>query len=342
MDRRDVKQQKTETPPAIACVGVKKYFPVGRGRRAQRIRAVDGVSFSVQRGEILGIVGESGSGKSTIGKCVMCLHETTEGEIYHDGVRINAPGRRASARTDGRRMQMVFQNPYASFNPRKSIGGAFVELGGVNGMDRETARARADELLETVGLSADAALWRRYPAGLSGGQLQRLAIARALLPGPSVLIADEPVSALDVSVQAQILNLFIDLRARLGLTIVFISHDLTVVGNLCDTVVVVYLGVIVEMAPVETLFAKILHPYSKALFAAEPKDHPRDVSARLFVRGDVANALDVGAGCRFADRCRHCIKGLCDRRAPPLTEAEPGHFVACHFPLGVGSEQFVI
>jgi peptide/nickel transport system ATP-binding protein/oligopeptide transport system ATP-binding protein len=336
-------RQTADAPPAIECVGVKKYFPIGgRGKRAHRIHAVDGVSFSVREGEFFGIVGESGSGKSTIGRCVIRLIETTEGAIYRDGVPIDALGRRGKAGAGVRGIQMIFQNPYASFNPRKSIGAVFVELGKMHGMRREEALARTDELLETVGLPAGPAMRGRYPAGLSGGQLQRLAIARALLPSPSVLIADEPVSMLDVSVQAQILNLFMDLRERLRLTVIFISHDLAVVGNLCDTAAVVYLGVIVETAPVDRLFARILHPYSKALFAAAPKAHPRDVSGRLFVRGDIANALDIGEGCRFANRCRHRIKAVCDGKTPPLTEVEPGHFVACHFPLGIGSEQFVI
>jgi peptide/nickel transport system ATP-binding protein/oligopeptide transport system ATP-binding protein len=338
-----IERWATNAHPAIECVGIKKHFPIGgRNDRAHTLRAVDGVSFSVRKGEIFGIVGESGSGKSTIGRCIVRLQETTEGRIFLDGVPVNAPGCRAVAPADRRRIQMVFQNPYASFNPRKSIGGAFVELGKVNGMSREAALARTDELLETVGLPPGETMRRRYPADLSGGQLQRLAIARALLSEPSVLIADEPVSALDVSVQAQILKLFVELRERLGLTVIFISHDLIVVGNLCDTVAVVYLGLIVEMAPVEKLFAKILHPYSKALFSAGPKEHPRDVSGWPFVRGDVASAFDIGSGCGFAGRCRHCIKSVCDAKAPPLTEVEPGHFAACHFPLGVGDEQFEI
>jgi peptide/nickel transport system ATP-binding protein/oligopeptide transport system ATP-binding protein len=328
---------------AVRLVDVKKYFPIGgSGRRAHFVHAADGVSFSVRKGEIFGIVGESGSGKSTIGKCVIRLHETTAGEIYHNGVLINKPGYKHGRSVDRTGIQMVFQNPYTSFNPRKSIGGAFTELGKVNGMTGAEATAQTDRLLGMVGLPEGPEMRARYPRSLSGGQLQRLAIARALMPSPSVLIADEPVSALDVSVQAQILNLFMDLRDKLRLTILFISHDLTVVGNICDTVAVVYLGAIAEMAPARDLFSNILHPYSKALFSAKPKEHPKDIPGRLFVQGDVASAVDVGAGCRFAKRCRNCNKGICDERTPLLREVEPKHFVACHFPRVVGDEQFQI
>jgi peptide/nickel transport system ATP-binding protein/oligopeptide transport system ATP-binding protein len=313
---------------ALRCVDLKKHFPLKMGQRGvgAAIRAVDGVGFSVRKGEIFGIVGESGSGKSTIGKCLIGLHAPTSGEVYVDGASI----------------QMVFQNPYASFDPRQQIERAFIELGRANAMTRADAAARMEQLLEAVGLPTPAALRGRYPRDFSGGQLQRLAIARALMPSPSVLIADEPVSALDVSVQAQILNLFCDLRARFALSVLFISHDLTVVGNLCDTVAVVYLGAIVETASAKALFAHRHHPYTEALFSARPKAHPKDLPGRLFVRGDVAGGAPEGDGCRFAERCRHCIKGVCDVRAPLLAEVGRGHFVACHFPRGAGDEPFDI
>lgn len=319
----------------IRCSHIKKYFPVKDkkdGGKKHFLHAVDDVSFSVKRGEIFGVVGESGSGKSTIGRCIINLHQTTEGQIFYEDTQINEL-KGKELKPFRNKIQMVFQNPYASFNPKKSIEQFFVELGRVNGMSKAEALGRASELLEMVNLLPQFEILKRYPKEMSGGQLQRLAIARALMLQPEFLVADEPVSALDVSVQAQILNLFLELREKLGLTIMFISHDLTVVKNICDTVAVVYLGTIVEMAPAKELFNHIMHPYSEALISAKPKTHPNDVTNRIVLTGDIPNAIDVPEGCRFAKRCKYCKEGKCTGETPVLREIEEGHYVACHFPL---------
>lgn len=319
----------------VRCSHVKKYFPVKDKKDPKHkhyLHAVDDVSFSIKKGEIFGVVGESGSGKSTIGRCIINLHQTTDGEIYYEDTKINdLKGKELKPFRN--KIQMVFQNPYASFNPKKSIAQFFAELGKTNGMTKQQALGKASELLEMVNLLPQFEILRRYPKEMSGGQLQRLAIARALMMDPQFLIADEPVSALDVSVQAQILNLFMELRDKLGLTIMFVSHDLTVVKNICDTVAVVYLGTIVEMAPAEVLFNHIMHPYSEALISAKPKTHPKDETNRIMLTGDIPNAIDVQEGCRFAKRCRYCQEGKCTGETPVLREIEDGHYVACHFPL---------
>jgi len=319
----------------IRCEGVKKYFPISNKHLKggnHFLHAVDDMNFEIREKEIFGIVGESGSGKSTIGRCILNLHNTTEGAIYFRDKKINNLSGRELKEYRGK-MQMVFQNPFASFNPKKSVGSMFIEIGKSMGLNKREALGRASELLEMVSLLPQFEILRRYPKEMSGGQLQRLAIARALMLGPEFLIADEPVSALDVSVQANILNLFVELREKLGLTILFVSHDLTVVENICDTVAVVYLGVIVELAPADKLFGNILHPYSEALISAKPKNHPNDESNRIILEGDIPNAVDVKEGCRFADRCRYCHSQKCKSETPKLQEIEEGHFVACHFPL---------
>lgn len=320
--------------PLIRCEHIKKYFPVKGGKDGKKhyLHAVDDVSLEIFPKQIFGIVGESGSGKSTIGRCIINLEQTTSGEIYFWDQKINNLN---DKELDAYRskIQMVFQNPFASFNPKKSVKSFFLELGRTHGMKKADALGRASELLEMVNLLPQFEMLKRYPRDLSGGQLQRLAIARALMLNPEFLIADEPVSALDVSVQAQILNLFIELRDKLGLTIMFISHDLTVVRNICDMVAVVYLGVVVEMGPAEKLFSNISHPYSEALISAKTKTHPRDVSRRIMLEGDIPNAIDVGPGCRFADRCRYCDGKRCKSETPKLVEVEEGHFAACHYPL---------
>lgn len=329
-----MKKEPEREVPVIRCEHVKKYFPVkDKSTKGKHyLHAVDDVSFDIHRKQIFGIVGESGSGKSTIGRCVINLHKTTDGKIFYNGRQINNCTNR-ELNEYRNKIQMVFQNPFASFNPKKSIESFFVELGKTHGMNKNDAIGRASELLEMVNLLPQFEILKRYPKNLSGGQLQRLAIARALMLNPEFLIADEPVSALDVSVQAQILNLFVELRDKLGLTIMFISHDLTVVRNICDMVAVVYLGVIVEMGTAEKLFSNIAHPYSEALISAKPKNHPNDISQRIILEGDVPNAIDVGKGCRFADRCRYCNNQKCKTETPELREIEDGHYVACHYPL---------
>ena len=318
----------------IKCENIKKYFPVKDKSSLGKhyLHAVDDVSFEIEKGEIFGIVGESGSGKSTIGRCIINLHNTTDGKIFYKGEQINNLPSRELAKYRNE-IQMVFQNPFASFNPKKSIENFFCELGKTHGMSKAEALGRAGELLEMVSLLPQFDMLKRYPKDLSGGQLQRLAIARVLMLNPSVLIADEPVSALDVSVQAQILNLFVELRDKLGLTIMFISHDLTVVSNICDMVAVVYLGKIVELGSAEKLFTNTKHPYSSVLISAKPKNHPKDKSDRIILEGDIPSAIDVPEGCRFAGRCPYCRGSKCTDETPELIEIEEGHFVACHYPL---------
>lgn len=309
---------------------LKKYYQVNKSLQLEKIKyvhAVDDVSFDIYKGEIFGVVGESGSGKSTIGRCILRLINITEGEVKFNGNDIT--NLNFNQMKEYRRdMQMVFQNPFSSFNPKKTIGGAMSEIGRVYKMSKSDTNARIEELLKLIKLPQD--VLYRGPGELSGGQLQRLAIARALLLNPTFVMADEPVSALDVSVQSQILNLFLDLRDELGVTIMFVSHDLNVVRHVCDTVAVMYLGNIVEMAPVDELFSNTLHPYTQALISAKPKNHPLDNKERIILEGDVPNAIDIPKGCRFASRCKMFKAGVCDQANPPMEEHTPGHYVACH------------
>lgn len=306
---------------------IKKYFPVGKG---SYLHAVDDVSFDINEGEIFGIVGESGSGKSTIGRCILRLLDIDSGEVIFNGNRIDNITK-LHMKKYRKKMQMVFQNPLASFNPKKYIGQTFLELGKAYKIPKETLNKNIINILELINLSAD--VLTRMPNQLSGGQLQRLAVARCLLLNPSFIVADEPVSALDVSVQAQILNLILDLKDKIGLTILFISHDLNVVQKVCDSVAVVYLGVIVEKAPKEELFGRTAHPYTQALMDVKPIEHPALRKDKDILLGDIPSAVDVKAGCRFAGRCKICEKGLCDEITPELRDIGGGHFVACHHPL---------
>lgn len=318
----------------IEVKNIKKYFPIGGSKmapaRIKYLHAVDNVSFSIKKGEIFGIVGESGSGKSTIGRCALQLLDIDEGEVYFENKRIDHLTNR-ELKFYRRDMQMVFQNPLSSFNPKKTIGSAFRELGYVYKENKVDLEKRIRELIRFINLPED--VLNRTPNQLSGGQLQRLAIARALLLRPKFILADEPVSALDVSVQAQILNLIIDLKEELGMTMLFISHDLAVVEHVCDVVAVVYLGMIVEMAETKELFSNIMHPYTQALMSAKPKSHPLEEKQRIILEGDVPSAVDVKEGCRFSNRCPRFRAGECDQATPALYEETPGHWVACHFPI---------
>ena len=304
---------------------VKKYYPV---KNKRTLKALDGVSLDVYDGEVLGVVGESGCGKSTLGKCIMSLAEVTEGSIALDGKDISGLNRKEK-KDMRRRMQMVFQNPFSSFNPKFSIGRSLTMVGKFYGMSPEQVRKRLEELLAVISL--DKSVLNRMPGELSGGQLQRLAIARALIPNPGFILADEPVSALDVSVQAQILNLILDLRSQYQQTMMFISHDLPVVEHICDRVVVMYLGSIMEMGTVDDLFSHTAHPYTQALLAAKPKENPDIVKEEIRLEGDVPNALNMPTGCKFHTRCPLAKKGLCDIKVPELKEVSAGHTVACHF-----------
>ena len=274
----------------------------------------------------MGVVGESGCGKSTLGRSVLRLFPITEGEILFDGTDLSRMNRR-ELKSFRKNMQMIFQNPYSSFNPKQKIGSALYEVGRVYGMDEKAIREKVEQLMEYISLPLD--MLQRSPGELSGGQLQRLAIARALILEPGFIVADEPVSALDVSVQAQILNLITDLRKKLKMTMMFISHEMTVVEHICDNVAVMYLGRIVEMAPVNELFSNICHPYTQALMSAIPKADPEDTKERIILEGDIPNAIDLPQGCSFASRCRYCTQ-QCREKAPELIDLGNGHKVACY------------
>jgi oligopeptide/dipeptide ABC transporter ATP-binding protein len=310
-----------------------KDFPVGGGflrRSSAQLRAVDGVSFSLARGETVGLVGESGCGKTTTGRCILQLERPTSGRIVFEGVNL-ATRSEEELRTVRRRMQVIFQDPYSSLNPRMTVGQILAEPLKVHGIvpDAKARATRVRELLEQVGLAAQHA--RRYPHQLSGGQRQRVGIARALAMEPSLIICDEPVSALDVSIQAQIVNLLEDLQSRLGLAYLFIAHDLSVVRHISDRVVVMYLGKVVEIADRQALYEEPLHPYTRALLSAVPIPDPSLElhRERTVLRGEVPSPLTPPTGCVFHPRCPIAVD-RCSAEIPPLREIKPGHWAACH------------
>jgi oligopeptide/dipeptide ABC transporter ATP-binding protein len=310
--------------------GLKKHFHAGRGLLGlgrSTIRAVDGVSFSIARGEVVGLVGESGSGKSTVGRALLRLIEPTAGSVRFDGTDITRLGRTALRRLR-RRMQIVFQDPYASLDPRRRVEDLIGDVLDIHGLAKGPARrARVVELLEQVGLPPEHI--DRFPHQFSGGQRQRIGIARALAVAPDFIVADEPVSALDVSVQAQIVNLLQDLQEEFKLSYLFIAHDLAVVKHISDRVAVMYLGKIVEQADKASLYGTPRHPYTQALLSSIPVPNPKLRRARVRLTGDVPSALAPPAGCRFNTRCPHATD-ICRSAEPPVVTPAPGHSVACH------------
>jgi peptide/nickel transport system ATP-binding protein len=311
-----------EAPAMLAVRGLKKYF----GSSDRPVRAVDDVSFEIRKGEVLGLVGESGSGKSTIGRSVLKLLDPTAGEVVFEGVDL-VPLTARAMRPYRRHLQIIFQDPYASLNPRRRVGDTLGEALSTHGLHAGPARAaRIAELLRLVGLAPEHA--RRFPHEFSGGQRQRIGIARALAVEPRFIVADEPVSALDVSIQAQVINLLSDLREQFGLTMLFISHDLDIVEYLCDRIVVLYLGKVMEIAPARAMYRTPLHPYTQALLAASPRPDPDARRERRLLNGDIPSPVDPPSGCVFRTRCPHA-QDACAATVPPLREIAPGRFKAC-------------
>lgn len=316
--------------PLLEVSGLKKHFPIRKGllgRVAGHVRAVDGVSFTIGRGETLGVVGESGCGKSTTGRLVMKLMEPTAGSIHFAGQDITTLGPE-SLRALRRQMQIIFQDPYSSLDPRQTAGAIVAEPMVVHGLAHGQEKTdRVEALFRRVGLRPDD--MRKLPAGFSGGQRQRIGIARALALNPGLIVCDEPVSALDVSIQAQVVNLLMDLQDELGLSYLFIAHDLAVVHHISHRIAVMYLGRVVELAPRRRIFRTPLHPYTRALLSAIPQPDPARRTDRIVLGGDLPSPVNPPSGCHFQTRCP-AVMPHCRTHEPALRELDPGHWAACH------------
>lgn len=327
----DMHSLSSSPKPLLEVKGLTKYFPIKGGifgRQVDQVHAVDGVSFDIAPGETLGMVGESGCGKSTTGRCILRLIEPSSGEVNFNGQAVSAMGSDA-LREVRRDMQIIFQDPFASLNPRMSVEAIIGEALTIHKLTPtpESYRARIVELLETVGLNADH--MKRFPHEFSGGQRQRIGIARALAVSPKLIVCDEPVSALDVSIQAQVINLLEDLQAKMGLTYLFIAHDLSVVEHISNRVAVMYLGRIVEIAPSRQLYTQPKHPYTEALLSAVPIPDPSAKKKRIVLTGDVPNPVNRPSGCHFHPRCPKATE-RCRIEEPVLKSVGDKHLAACH------------
>lgn len=331
LENKDNTSAQVDPDVLLSVRNLTKYFPITGGlfsRVVANVKAVDGVSFDVKKGETLGLVGESGCGKTTTGRAVLRLIEPTSGEIFFEGRDIAKLGK-SEMRNLRREMQIVFQDPFGSLNPRMSVGEIIEEPLVIHRIGNNQERQkRVRELLDVVGLAAYHI--RRYPHEFSGGQRQRIGIARALALNPKLVVADEPVSALDVSIQSQILNLMDDLQREFGLTYLFIAHGLNVIRHISERVGVMYLGVMMEIAESDEIYKHPLHPYTEALFSAIPVPNPAVKRERIILQGDVPSPVNPPSGCRFHTRCP-IAQEQCKVERPPLKESQPGHWVACHF-----------